>query len=50
MIYSSELTELVNLCDRVLALYDGKVVAEFNGDDISEEALLSAIMGMNHIH
>jgi ribose transport system ATP-binding protein len=49
LIYSSELPELVNLCDRVLALYDGKVVDEFNGDNITEEALLSAIMGIDSI-
>mgnify|MGYP001820746215 FL=1 len=47
LIYSSELPELVNLCDRVLALYDGKVVNEFHGNEINEEALLSAIMGIN---
>jgi ribose transport system ATP-binding protein len=49
LIYSSELPELVNLCDRVLALYDGKVVNEFHGNEINEEALLSAIMGINQI-
>lgn len=49
LIYSSELPELVNLCDRVLALYDGKVVNEFHGNEITEEALLSAIMGINQI-
>jgi ribose transport system ATP-binding protein len=49
LIYSSELPELVNLCDRVLALYDGKVVNEFHGNDITEETLLSAIMGIDQI-
>lgn len=49
LIYSSELPELVNLCDRVLALYDGKVVNAFQGNEITEEALLSAIMGINQI-
>jgi ribose transport system ATP-binding protein len=49
LIYSSELPELVNLCDRVLALYDGKVVNEFHGNEITEEALLSAIMGIDQL-
>lgn len=49
LIYSSELPELVNLCDRVLALYDGKVVNEFYGDELTEEALLSSIMGINQV-
>ena len=47
LIYSSELPELVNLCDRVLALYDGKVMEEFEGLDITEEKILAAILGMN---
>ena len=47
LFYSSELPELVNLCDRVLALYDGKVISEFEGEDITEEKLLTAILGIS---
>ena len=32
---SSELEELVLLCDRVIAIYEGRVVAEVAGDDIT---------------
>ena len=42
---SSELPELVNLADRCIVLYKGKVVAKFNREDISEEKLVSAQIG-----
>ncbi|OYU19343.1 MAG: ABC transporter [Rhodobacteraceae bacterium PARR1] len=43
--YSSELPEVVQLADRCLALYGGKVFAEFEGDAIAEQALVTAIHG-----
>jgi ribose transport system ATP-binding protein len=49
LIYSTELPELVNLCDRVLALYQGEITAEFKGEEITEEKLLAAIMGRNSV-
>jgi ABC-type sugar transport system ATPase subunit len=36
---SSELNELCGVCDRVLAMYQGRIVAELTGDDINEEAI-----------
>jgi ribose transport system ATP-binding protein len=42
---SSEIPELVNLCDRVLVMYSGCVVAELLGDDISEEAIMRPALG-----
>jgi ABC-type sugar transport system ATPase subunit len=42
---SSELDELVHLCDRVLAIYEGRVVAEVAGDDITLERLGTLIVG-----
>jgi ribose transport system ATP-binding protein len=47
LFYSSELTELVGLCDRVIAIYGGKVVAEFTGGEITEQKILTAILGIN---
>ena len=40
---SSELTELVRNCDRVVVLRDGCSVGELNGDEITEEKILSVI-------
>ncbi len=43
--YSSELPEVVQLADRCLALYDGRVFQAFEGDAIAEQALVAAIHG-----
>jgi ribose transport system ATP-binding protein len=42
---SSEIPELVNLCDRVLVMYSGQIVSELRGDDISEEAIMRPALG-----
>jgi ribose transport system ATP-binding protein len=42
---SSEIPELVNLCDRVLVMYSGRIVRELVGDDISEEAIMRPALG-----
>jgi ribose transport system ATP-binding protein len=47
LFYSTELPELVGLCDRVLTIYGGRIVAEFRGEEITEEKLLAAMVGMN---
>lgn len=41
VIYASgEFAELVGLCDRICVLWDGKIVAELDGRDATEETLL----------
>ena len=45
LIYSTEVPELVNLCDRVLVIYRGRVVDEQTGSAISEEAIMRASLG-----
>jgi ribose transport system ATP-binding protein len=42
---STELTELVGLCDRVLVMFDGRIVAKLEGDEINEERIASASVG-----
>ena len=42
---SSELPELVNLTDRCLVLYKGRLVAEFNKENMDEEKLVAAEIG-----
>ena len=41
---SGELEELPLVCDRVLALRDGRVADELSGDDLTTESVLSAAM------
>ncbi len=40
---STELPELIGLCDRIVVLYRGRVAGELAGDDVSEHALLHLI-------
>lgn len=45
LFHSTEIPEIVNLCDRVLILYDGRTVAELTGSAIEEEAIMRAALG-----
>ena len=46
IVVSSELPELVGLCDRVLVVREGRIVGAVEGDDISEDKLISLAMGV----
>jgi ribose transport system ATP-binding protein len=37
---SSELPEIVGVCDRVVVMHEGKIIGEFNGDDIQEQTIM----------
>ena len=41
LFYSTDYDELVGCCDRVLVMYDGAVIRELVGDEITERALVS---------
>jgi ribose transport system ATP-binding protein len=45
LVYSSDLPEVVGLCDRVLTFYRSRVTGEFSGEDLTEANVLSAIVG-----
>jgi ribose transport system ATP-binding protein len=45
LFYSTEIAELVNLCDRVLVIYGGRIVDEFTGEAIEEEAIMRSALG-----
>jgi ABC-type sugar transport system ATPase subunit len=42
IVISSELPELINLCDRFVVLCEGRVNAEFTGGDVSQNEILHA--------
>ncbi|ACP23616.1 putative ATP-binding component of ABC transporter (plasmid) [Sinorhizobium fredii NGR234] len=44
--YSTDYDELIGCCDRVLVLYDGRVVRELEGDQISERALIASALNV----
>jgi ribose transport system ATP-binding protein len=43
--YSTDLPELVNLCDSIIVLYRGSVVATLAGNEISEERIMRLALG-----
>ena len=45
LFHSTEIAELVNLCDRVMVLYAGRVALQLDGDAIEEEAIMRAALG-----
>jgi len=46
LIFSSELTEIVNICDRIFLMYDGDMKAEMqNSDDINSEEIIHIATG-----
>ncbi|QTF93328.1 sugar ABC transporter ATP-binding protein [Halomonas sp. BM-2019] len=46
LVISSEMPEVLGLSNRIIAMYDGRVTAEFDGDSVSEDELVQAITGM----
>ena len=47
LFYSSDYAELIGCCDRVSVLYGGRVVAELEGDAITEEGLVAAALNID---
>ncbi len=45
LFYSTETAELVNLCDRVLVMYDGRIAGELQGAALDEEGIIRLALG-----
>lgn len=45
LLYSSEIPELIQVCSRALVLYGGRITSELQGEEITEQALISGIVG-----
>ncbi|MDR1581630.1 MAG: sugar ABC transporter ATP-binding protein [Synergistaceae bacterium] len=43
--FSTDIEELVNLCDRILVMYDGRIGAVLSGKDMTKENIVSASIG-----
>jgi ribose transport system ATP-binding protein len=50
LFYSTEIPELVNLCDQVVVIYRGRIVETLAADAISESAIMSAAVGRQRIN
>ncbi len=47
LFYSTDYAELIGCCERVAVMYDGRVVKELAGDEITEEALVAAALNID---
>ena len=45
LLHSTEIPEIVNMCDRVVVMYEGRSVAELAGAAIEEETIMRAALG-----
>lgn len=45
LFHSTEIPEIINMCDRVLVIYDGRVTSEFSGAAITEDVVMRAALG-----
>ena len=48
--YSTDYDELIGCCDRVLVMYDGAIVRELEGDDITERALIASALNLEGVY
>ncbi|HCZ05819.1 MAG: ribose transport system ATP-binding protein [Thermotogota bacterium] len=46
VVISSDLPEIVQLCDRVIVMREGKIVGELKGDEITEENIMEYAAGV----
>ncbi|MBW9064704.1 sugar ABC transporter ATP-binding protein [Rhizobium herbae] len=47
---SSEMLELIGMCDRVLVMRAGTITGELSGDAITEEGIIELAMGRENVH
>ena len=47
VLYTTDYAELIGCCDRVLVMYEGRVVSELEGEAITETNIVSAALGLN---
>ena len=47
LIYTTDYEELIGCCDRVAVMYDGKIVKELEGKDITEHNIISNSLNLD---
>jgi len=51
VVFSSDLPEILNLCDRIMLLFEGAIRAEIkNGPDVDAEYIMHIVTGGDHVH
>ncbi len=49
IVISSEMPEILRLADRVIAMYQGRVMRKFTADEVNEDNLVQAISGIGSV-
>lgn len=47
LIYASDNEELIQLCDRILVMFEGEIVADLDTEGLIDEILVEASLGLN---
>jgi ribose transport system ATP-binding protein len=47
LFFSTDLAEIIGLCDRALVMFEGTVIRELAGAELTKEALIAASLGMS---
>lgn len=47
LVYASDTEELLAVCDRLIVMYEGRIVAELKGEEMTEARVTSALFGRN---
>jgi ribose transport system ATP-binding protein len=48
VLYASDNEELIDNCDRVLVVFEGRIVKEMSGDEINEEKIIVSSLNVEH--
>ena len=48
IVISSEMPEILRVSDRVIAMYQGRIMREFTADEVNEDNLVQAISGVGN--
>jgi ABC-type sugar transport system ATPase subunit len=46
LLFTSDMMELIGLCDRILVFYEGRIVKELKREEVSEEKIMHAASGI----
>lgn len=46
IVISSEMPEVLHVSDRIIAMYNGKIMREFTSEEVTEDSLIQAISGL----
>jgi ribose transport system ATP-binding protein len=47
LFYSTDYDELIGCCDRVAIMYDGRIVRELQGDELTETNIIASALNID---